>query len=88
MQFQDLNKNQQQLLKEVSKFLKLRNNSMALIYGTLEWVKVQDDVLIYKRIYGENEVKIYINKGMSKAKFFDTNKSIELAPLSYKITLI
>lgn len=88
MQFQDLNKNQQQLLKEVSKFLKLRNNSMALIYGTLEWVKVQDDVLIYKRIYGENEVKIYINKGMSKAKFFDTNKSIEIAPLSYKITLI
>jgi cyclomaltodextrinase / maltogenic alpha-amylase / neopullulanase len=54
--------------KEISqKLVGLRKNSMALVYGDFQWLKVEEQVLVYKRSYFGNQVIIAFNKsGQSK----------------------
>jgi glycosidase len=51
------------LFKTVQSLTKLRNSSMALLYGSTEVTVVSDDVLIIHRQYFEEHVWFIINKG-------------------------
>ena len=59
----DLNKNEKNLISEVEKLIKLRRNSMALQYGNTIVEKADDQILIIKRQYFDEEITAIFNKG-------------------------
>lgn len=63
MLFDNLNDNQQALLSQVSKLIKLRRENMALTYGDLFILKNEPSVLVYVRSYFDKTALVVLNKG-------------------------
>lgn len=88
MQFDGLNSKQIQLKKYVTNLCKLRQNSMALMYGSFEIVYQDSNLFIYKRNYLKETVYVAINKGTEAAKFTNTeiaalwNKNTEIVKIN------
>lgn len=61
MQFSELDKHQNALKNKVKELIKLRKNSMALMYGSTQ-VEEKDNVLIIKRKYFNDTIEILFNK--------------------------
>jgi len=61
MQFDGFNRHQKHLKNKVKELIKLRKNSMALLYGSTQ-VSEKDNVLIIKRKYFNNVIEIVFNK--------------------------
>jgi glycosidase len=80
MRFSGLNRHEKHLKAQVKKLIHLRKNSMALIYGTTQILE-ENNVLIIKRKYFEDEIIIIFNKS---DKVY-TYKSLSIAPNTYQI---
>ena len=68
MRFQNLNQHEQGLKDEISKLTKLRQENMAMLYGSTEILFVKDNVLVIRRKYFDNEVILMINKASTPAQ--------------------
>jgi len=71
MRFDNLSTHEAATRERAKKIINLRNSNLALIYGDLEVVKSNDNVLIIKRKYFDNEVYTVFNKS-------NETKTIEL----------
>ncbi len=67
MRFNDVNPQEKTLREELSSLLKIRQENMALLYGSTEIMHTADDLLVIKRKYFNNEVIILINKGATES---------------------
>ena len=85
MKFESLNDQEIKLKKEVSYLLKMRSNSLPLIYGNLEWKEISDHRLAYSRSYGNEKVTIYINKDSEEQEFTHNGLTFVLNPYTYKL---
>ncbi len=72
MQFDNLNQQEKNLEKTVSKLAHLRTSNMALIYGDFQVLAVSDDVMIIKRTYFGKTVIGMLNKS-AEAKTLTVN---------------
>jgi len=62
MKFDSLSKQEAQLKHEIQKLVDLKRESMALNYGSFEWIKAEDKLLIYGRKYFDKVVIVILNK--------------------------
>ena len=62
MRFAGLNNQETQMKEQVAELIKLRRNSMPLLYGEYLPVYADKDVLCFRRVYMGNEVFVAINK--------------------------
>jgi glycosidase len=67
MKFEDWDADEAALFNTVQSLTKLRNSSMALMYGSTEVQVVNDDVIIIHRQYFNEHVWFIINKGAKEA---------------------
>ncbi len=65
MKFDELSPDELALRDKVSQLAKLRRNNMALMYGDIDFLQVDKDVLIYARHYFDEEVVVVLNKSKS-----------------------
>ena len=77
MRFENLRPLENKTKGVAQKLVALRKNSMALLYGDFQWLRVEDQVLVYKRSYFGNQVIVAFNKSAQP-------KEIELDKLSSK----
>ena len=70
MQFEGLDKHQQDLKQKVKELIKMRSQSMALLYGSTE-VETDHNVLIIKRKYFDDSLVLIINKSKKEYKYKD-----------------
>lgn len=68
MRFDDLNENELNLHHTVSKLVKLRRSSMALIFGDFKFLLVEDDVMAYQRTYFDKTAIVVFNNS-AEAKY-------------------
>lgn len=85
MKFENLAGKERELRDKVSRLVKMRRNSMALLYGTTEVVQADDTVLIIKRSYFDEEVIAVFNKSASPKKFNVFGKQLVVNPFDYHI---
>ena len=62
MNFDKLSNNEIQLKQKIQKLVDIRRNSMALNYGSFEWIKIDDKLLVYARKYFDKTVIVIMNK--------------------------
>jgi len=62
MRFDNLSPHEEWLKKTSQKLVSLRRENMALNYGHFEWLKVNNNTLIFARKYFENTVIVVMNK--------------------------
>ncbi len=70
MKFDNLSKQQKKLKNTVAKLLKLRKNSMELIFGDFKFLLVEDKILAYQRNYFDQTTIIILNNS-SKTQFIN-----------------
>ena len=85
MKFQNLTQKEQKLKDEVCHLLKLRNSSMALIYGIMCWHEIAKHRLVYSRKYANEVVTVYLNKSNFNQEFEHDGLKFVLFPYTYKI---
>lgn len=87
MQFENLLPQEEKLRTEVSNLAKKRSNSMALLYGNVEFIKASDDFLVFTRSYNQEKILVAINKSKTEIKFNlpASKETITLKPISYEI---
>lgn len=85
MKFENLGNKELSLREKVSQLVKMRRNSMALLYGTTEIVQADGTVLIIKRAYFDEEVIAIFNKSASPKKFNVFGKQLVVNPFDYHI---
>ena len=76
MRFDGLNKHEQSTRDIATKLIKLRKENLALLYGSFDIVEYDQDIMIIKRKYFDNEVIVVFNKSAEA-------KNIKL-PLNFK----
>ena len=81
MKFKDLDKHELALKEKVKELIHLRNNSMALLYGSTEIETGNDNILIIKRQYFDEVVYSVFNK--SDQVFIFKDKKIQ--PGSFEV---
>lgn len=69
MKFENLSNEEAGQLEITRQLFNLRKNSMALIYGDYDLLKVNDNVMAYARYYFDNAAFVFFNKSNSSAKF-------------------
>lgn len=62
MRFSGLDEQEQQMLKEVQALIKMRRNSMPLLYGDMQTVSLTPDTWTYKRTYMGETVTVSIDR--------------------------
>lgn len=62
MRFDGLNEQEQAMRNEVQNLIKMRRNSMPLLYGDLQTERLTDDEWVYSRTYMGEKVSVYINR--------------------------
>jgi glycosidase len=77
MRFEKLSPLENKTKEIAQKLVALRKNSMALLYGDFQWLRVEDQLMVYKRSYFGNQVIVAFNKSAQP-------KEIELGKLPSK----
>ncbi|MDD3877853.1 MAG: alpha-amylase family glycosyl hydrolase [Bacteroidales bacterium] len=78
MRFDNLNTHENKLLEQIQKLTKLRRTSLALNYGHFEWLKTDNDVLVFARKYFNETVIIVFNKSnISKIVSFELPEHLQ-----------
>ncbi len=62
MRFDGLNEQEQAMRNEVQNLIKMRRNSMPLLYGDLQTERLTDDEWVYSRTYMGEKVTVSINR--------------------------
>jgi len=66
MKFTGLSEHEQSTLTKVQNLVYMRTHYLPLIYGTFEFVRVEQQLLIYKRVYFDAVAIVIINKSRSE----------------------
>lgn len=74
MYFDDLDRNQNELLNQITKLAAIRQSNMAMLYGDTEILHQAKDVLVIRRKYFNNEVIIMLNKGLTETSVAQNKK--------------
>lgn len=79
MLFENLNKNQSEMLALTQKLINLRKSNMSLNYGEFNWIKADDGTLIFYRNYlGNTNISIFNLTNTSKTIEFELPNEIQL----------
>ncbi len=67
MRFENITKEEAKLKAKLQELIQLRNENLALSYGSTEILHVEENILIIRRKYFDNEVTMMINKGPNES---------------------
>lgn len=85
MRFDGLTENEQWMLGQVEELIKLRRNSMPLLYGDYKRLYADDNVLVFSRTYMGEEMIIGINNSPNPARVEAEGRPIELEAYGFLI---
>ena len=85
MRFGGLNDREQELRNQVKNLIKLRRNSMPLLYGDYLPLYVDEDVLCFERVYMGERIRVAINKSLQDKTIYINEEPLQIAALSYVI---
>ena len=83
MRFSGLSANEQWLLGETEKLIRLRRGSMPLLYGDYKQLYADDYVLVFSRSYMGEVVTVGINNSPKAVCVDAGGKKVEIAPYGY-----
>ena len=85
MEFDNLSDAQILLKQTVEKLIKLRRNSMPLVFGDFKFLIVEDEIMVYQRSYfGKIAVVVLNNSDETKNVFIPLNKIFDFTNLESK----
>ena len=68
MKFEGLDKNESKLLSKVSALTRLRKNNPVFLFGDLNFIKVEKDLLVFSRKYFDKTAIVILNTGKKESK--------------------
>ena len=85
MRFSDLSEEELKVKNNLKSLVKMRNQSMALLYGDYQLVHVSDKLYAFTRSYFEENILVIFNKSNNIEILNNQGVEYKLEPYSYKI---